>query len=130
MDAQFCRVGHAFFRSVLGVPQDGAAEIGAVEPELVGASGYGVQLQPGRLGPSFQHPVFRDAGFAVGVDFPQQAGKRTPGNGGGDGALHFRRGAVYQGVIGFPGLFLLQKGMNVGIFSQKHDAKGRVFGKR
>lgn len=49
--------------SVLGIAQDRKSEMGAMNPKLVGASGQGVQLQPGNLPPVWSRRYWVRASF-------------------------------------------------------------------
>ena len=52
-------------RAVLRVAQNGAAEVGAVQAELVRPPGQGVQLQKRGVRRTLQHAVARAGGLAV-----------------------------------------------------------------
>ena len=84
-EALFPGKGHGRLAAVLRIPQDGEAHVGAMEPQLMGASGNGLQRQAADLCTPLQNMETRDAGLAVRADLPQKAGQFLPGDGGVNG---------------------------------------------
>ena len=62
-----------FFISVLRIPQNRMTQMGAVDPQLMGPSGDGPQLQFGKAVKPLQNLIFRQAGFSVRMNLPQKA---------------------------------------------------------
>ena len=79
-------IGLAFFGAVLGIPQDGAAKVGAVEPQLVGPARQGLKRHQGVAVVPIQNTDPGPGGLARGGDVTQQARQGTALDGGGDDA--------------------------------------------
>ena len=90
-----------FLASILGISQNGKANIGAVHPQLVGSAGDRSKRQLAPAIPRFQQLPPGQRGLPFRVDIPQKAGQFPAGNGGIDNAAVPFRSAVDQGMIGF-----------------------------
>ena len=83
--AELERIFLAFLCAVLGVAQDGAAQVGAVEPKLVGPARQGLQLHQGMALKAGQYPAAGLGGLAGGGDVTQEAGQGAARRGAGGG---------------------------------------------
>ena len=63
------------FGAVLRVTQDGKAHVGAVESQLMGPAGDGVESKLGTAIQPGKHTVLGHRGLAVRADLPQQTGQ-------------------------------------------------------
>ena len=124
LKAHFCRKRQTFRAAVLGISQNGVPHMGAVEPQLVGAPGDGLQSHAADLPLPFQQAVGGHRGFPLGADFPEQAGQGLSGNGGIDDPLLRQAPPQGQGVVGLSDFLLLQQGMGIGVFCQQNNAEG------
>ena len=101
--------------------------MGAVDPQLMGTPGHRPQRQKAAFSP-LQHTVLRHRGLAVRADLPQQAGQALAGNGRIDHPVIPGQPAEGAGMVGLLqkaiAVQLIQKGMDMGIFSQQHNAEG------
>lgn len=109
---------------VLGVAQNGNAQISAVQPKLVGSAGDGTKLQFAKAFLLFQQPIFRHRGFTLRGNVAQQTGQGMAGNGGIYLSLRQRWCAKDPGVVGFADIRCLQQMMGMGMLSQQDDSKG------
>ena len=70
-EAQAGGEGGAFRCTVLGVSQHGAAQVGAVDPKLMGSAGERLQLQQAPVGALLQQAVPGSGRLPLGVDAPE-----------------------------------------------------------
>ena len=122
--SKFAGKSTGFFRAVLWVAQNREAHVGAVNPQLVGATRHRMQRKFADLSVPVKHLKFRHGGLALGADLPQKTGKGQAGNGGVDHAGIRFRAAKGEGVISFLYCRVLEKRMKMGVFCQQDDAEG------
>ena len=98
--AELCGIAQALLCAVLGVAQDGAAQVGAVQAQLVGTAGQRLQLHQGVTVKALQHPVAGLRGLAGGTDAAEQTGQGTAVDGGIDDARAFGKTAENLRLVG------------------------------
>lgn len=118
------------FPAVEEIPQHGAAQVGHVYPDLVGAAGVQAQAHQAQAPAGGQHLVVGAGGFPLGLDFPAHGSARGLADGGVHQAPGLRRDALHQGQV-FPqesGAVegLGQHHLGVGVHGGGHQAAGAL----
>ena len=90
--AELPGISLAFGGAVLGISQDGAADVGTVEPQLVGPARQGLKRHQGMSVEAFQDPDPGPGGLAGGGDVTEQTGQGAAVDGGIDDTLVFNNG--------------------------------------
>ena len=114
--------------SVLGVPQNGAAHMGAVDPELVGPAGDGAQGKGTQWALPCKDLKFRPGGLALRGYIAQKTGQGPSGNRRINDPPVCLRAAKGQSVVSLlqltPVVDRIQKRMDMGVFGKENDAEG------
>ena len=113
---------NACVTAILGITQNRATYVRAVEPQLMGTPGDRSQCQLAVPLVPLQHMIFGHGGFALWIDFSQQTGQGKSDDGRVNGAGCGFRATKNQRMINlfyFAVLMeLIHQRMNMGIFSK------------
>ena len=113
---------HTCITAILGITQNRAAYVRAMEPQLMGTPGDGTQCQLAVLLVPLQNLVFGHGGFALRIDFSQQTGQGKPDDGRVNGAFFRFRATKNQRLLNLfyfaVQMELIHQRMNMSIFSK------------